>query len=100
MDGHSAVFVRERVDAAGQPMRVECLARECAELRKQVDAMQARIQRGEQRRTGLLHLITDFNEANKRLANQRKAMLHILDDYERDRRRLVQQAERLDNSRA
>src|SRR5690348_15565170 len=69
------------------------------ELREQVAALQMRIHHGEQRRTALLHLITDFDEANKRLANQRKAMLHILDDYEQDRRRLVQQADRLDNSR-
>jgi len=75
------------------------LAIEYARLQDQVGAMQMRIQRGEQRRKALLHLITDFDQANKRLANQRKAMLHILDDYEQDRRRLVQQAERLDNSR-
>jgi C4-dicarboxylate-specific signal transduction histidine kinase len=75
------------------------LSLEYARLQDQVGAMQLRIRRGEQRRKALLHLITDFDQANKRLANQRKAMLHILDDYEQDRRRLVQQAERLDNSR-
>jgi C4-dicarboxylate-specific signal transduction histidine kinase len=35
----------------------------------------------------------------QRLGDQRKAMLHILADYEQDRRRLAQQTERLDNSR-
>jgi C4-dicarboxylate-specific signal transduction histidine kinase len=100
MDGRStAVLMPDLVHADEEARYVEQLATECAGLREQVAAMQQRIHRGEQRRTALLHLITDFNEANKRLANQRKAMLHILDDYEKDRRRLVQQAERLDNSR-
>jgi C4-dicarboxylate-specific signal transduction histidine kinase len=100
MDGRStAVLVPELVHAAEAALDAEALATECADLREQVAALQQRIHHGEQRRTALLHLIADFNEANKRLANQRKAMLHILDDYEQDRRRLVQQAERLDNSR-
>ena len=75
------------------------LARENAQLREQLDTMQARIHKSDQRRTALLHLIKDINEANKRLANQRKAMLHILADYEQDRRRLVQQTEHLDDTR-
>jgi C4-dicarboxylate-specific signal transduction histidine kinase len=100
MDGRStAVLVPQLVHAAEEATNAEGLATECTRLREQVAAMEQRIHHGEQRRTALLHLIADFNEANKRLANQRKAMLHILDDYEQDRRRLVQQAERLDNSR-
>src|SRR5690242_12527253 len=95
--GPAAVLVSELVDAVDE--RAARLSEECAGLREQVAAMQQRIHHGEQRRTALLHLITDFNEANKRLAKQRKAMLHILDDYEQDRGRLMQQAERLDNSR-
>jgi C4-dicarboxylate-specific signal transduction histidine kinase len=47
----------------------------------------------------MLHIMSDLNETNKRLGNQRKAMIHILADYEQDRRRLARQAERLDNSR-
>jgi len=47
----------------------------------------------------MLHIMTDLNEFNKRLGNQRKAMLHILGDYERDRSRLARQTDRLDNSR-
>jgi len=72
---------------------------EYARLREQMDAMEVRIHEGERRRTALLHLIKDVNEANKRLANQRKAMLHILGDYEQDRRRLMQQTTRLEAGR-
>lgn len=61
--------------------------------------MALRIDQAERRRTALLHLIKDINEANKRLANQRKAMLHILADYEQDRRQLVQQTKRLEAGR-
>jgi C4-dicarboxylate-specific signal transduction histidine kinase len=71
----------------------------CTRLRAQVEAMEQRLHKSEQRRRAFLHLIADLNAANKRLADQRKAMLHILADYEHDRRRLVEQAERLDNSR-
>ncbi len=75
------------------------LALEYARVRDQLDDMAERLQKSDQRRKALLHLIEDFNAANIRLANQRKAMLHILSDYEQDRRRLLQQTERLDNSR-
>jgi C4-dicarboxylate-specific signal transduction histidine kinase len=75
------------------------LALEFARLQNQLDVMEVRVRRGEQRRKALLHLITDFNETNIRLGRQRKAMLHILVDYEQDRRRLVHQADRLDGSR-
>src|SRR5437870_13499755 len=85
--------------ASDQVIDPSQLASECARLRDQVDAMELRLRRSEERRRALLHLITDINEANKRLGNQRKAMLHILADYEQDRRRLGQQTERLDNSR-
>ena len=75
------------------------LAMEYARLRDELQAIELRIHKSDQRRTALLHLIEDFNAVNTRLANQRKAMLHILADYEQDRRRLMQQTERLHNSR-
>jgi C4-dicarboxylate-specific signal transduction histidine kinase len=75
------------------------LALEYARLRAQVEVMKLRLEKGEQRRRALLHLISDLNVANKRLAHQRKAMLHILVDYEHDRRTLARQTQRLDNSR-
>jgi C4-dicarboxylate-specific signal transduction histidine kinase len=82
-----------------EPMDAGQLAKEYARVRDELDDMALRLRKSDQRRKALLHLIDDFNAANKRLANQRKAMLHILADYEQDRRSLVQQTERLDNSR-
>jgi C4-dicarboxylate-specific signal transduction histidine kinase len=68
-------------------------------LRHQVEAMQQLLQKGEDRRRAMLHIMVDMNDANRRLADQRKAMLHILGDYETDRRMLGRQTERLRNTR-
>src|ERR671933_2636236 len=87
------------VDSSAECPSGDDLAASYARLREQVEAMELRLHKSEERRRALLHLISDINEANKRLARQRKAMLHILADYEQDRRRLAQQTERLDNSR-
>src|SRR5438445_505567 len=68
-------------------------------LRAQLETLEHRLQKRDEQRRAMLHIIGDLSEFNKRLANQRKAMLHILADYEQDRRRLARQTERLDNSR-
>ena len=68
-------------------------------LRERLQKLETRVQKAEERRRALLHIMGDLNEINKRMGNQRKAMLHILDDYENDRSRLGRQTERLDNSR-
>jgi C4-dicarboxylate-specific signal transduction histidine kinase len=68
-------------------------------LRAQVETLALRLRKRDQQRRAMLHIMSDLNVSNKRLANQRKAMLHILADYEQDRRRLARQTERLDNSR-
>jgi C4-dicarboxylate-specific signal transduction histidine kinase len=68
-------------------------------LRAHVATLERRLQKRDEQRRAMLHIMSDLNESNKRLANQRKATLHILADYEQDRRRLARQAERLDNSR-
>jgi len=70
-----------------------------ASLREQVLSLKARVVRAEERRRALIHIMSDLNQLNKRLADQRKAMLHILVDHERDRSRLARQSDRLDNSR-
>src|SRR6059058_6677408 len=70
-----------------------------AALREQIEQLQARVRRAEERRRALVHIMGDLNESNQKLADQRKAMLHILGDYEHDRSRLARQTERLDNSR-
>jgi C4-dicarboxylate-specific signal transduction histidine kinase len=46
-----------------------------------------------------MHILSDLNNVNRKLNDQRKAMIHILADYEKDRSRLAKQTERLDNSR-
>jgi C4-dicarboxylate-specific signal transduction histidine kinase len=68
-------------------------------LRAHVDSLERRLQKRDQQRRAMLHIMGDLNESNKHLASQRKAMLHILADYEQDRRRLARQTERLDSSR-
>src|SRR5438270_806032 len=68
-------------------------------LRDQLEELQLRIQKAEERRRALLHIMGDLNTSNRRLGDQRRAMLHILGDYERDRSHLAQQTDRLDNSR-
>src|SRR5213080_5429745 len=68
-------------------------------LRVRVEMLERRLQKRDEQRRAMLHIMGDLSEFNKRLANQRKDMLHVLADYEQDRRRLAQQTERLDNSR-
>ena len=72
---------------------------DAARLREQVERLEQSVQRAEERRRALVHIMGDLNESNRKLADQRKAMLHILGDYEDDRSRLARQTERLDNSR-
>jgi C4-dicarboxylate-specific signal transduction histidine kinase len=72
---------------------------DAADLREQVEQLRANVERAEERRRALVHIMGDLNESNQKLADQRKAMLHILGDYEDDRSRLARQTERLDNSR-
>jgi C4-dicarboxylate-specific signal transduction histidine kinase len=68
-------------------------------LRRQLAALESRLQKSEDRRRALLHILVDMNESNQRLARQRKAMLHIMSDYENERRQLGQQSDKLRNAR-
>jgi C4-dicarboxylate-specific signal transduction histidine kinase len=72
---------------------------EPASLQEEITRLELRVEREEERRRALLHIMGDLNESNRRLGDQRKAMLHILGDYEDDRSRLARNTERLDNSR-
>jgi C4-dicarboxylate-specific signal transduction histidine kinase len=72
---------------------------DAAALREQIGRLELRVERAEERRRALVHIMGDVNESNQKLAEQRKAMLHILGDYEDDRSNLARQTERLDNSR-
>lgn len=49
-------------------------------LRKQIEMLELRVRKGEERRRALIHIMSDMNELNKRLGNQRKAMIHIMGD--------------------
>lgn len=57
-------------------------------LREQIAHLEARVEKGEERRRALVHIMGDLNESNRRLADQRKAMLHILKDSHRSNQRL------------
>src|SRR5688572_7874067 len=86
-------------DCATDHADADGLSETCARLRQQMEAMEQRLRRSEDRRRAMLHIMADIHKTNQRLANHRKAMLHILSDYEDDRRRLMRQAQRLDDSR-
>jgi C4-dicarboxylate-specific signal transduction histidine kinase len=74
-------------------------ATETDDLRAQVEQLQLRVRRAEERRRALLNIMGDLHVSNRKLGDQRRAMLHILADYEDDRSRLARQTERLDSSR-
>src|SRR5438309_9455554 len=90
--------VADRQRAVTEPGEVAATTTD-RRLRAHVEVLERRVRKGDAQRRAMLHIMSDLNEFNKRLANQRKAMLHILADYEEDRRRLARQTERLDNSR-
>ncbi len=69
------------------------------QLLAEKQALELRVRQSEERRRAFIHILTDLNTVNRKLAEQRKAMIHILADYEQDRRRMARQTERLDNSR-
>ena len=68
-------------------------------LWEQKQALEMRILKSEERRRAFMHILSDLNAVNRKLADQRKAMIHILADYEQERSRLAKQTERLHNTR-
>jgi C4-dicarboxylate-specific signal transduction histidine kinase len=80
-------------------MDMERLRQECSRLIEQNQALEMRLQKSEERRRAFIHILSDLNAVNRKLAEQRKAMIHILADYEQDRSSLAAQTERLHNSR-
>lgn len=73
--------------------------KEYLRLLEQKNALEMRVLKSEERRRALMHILSDLNDMNHKLADQRKAMIHILADYEKDRSYLAKQTEHLDNSR-
>src|SRR6266576_2279165 len=49
-------------------------------LRAHVETLERRLQKRDEQRRAMLHIMGDLSEFNKRLANQRKAMIHIMGD--------------------
>jgi len=84
---------------AFQSWSLEQLQQEYLRLLEENRALEQRVQKSEERRRAFMHILSDLNTVNKKLADQRKSMIHILADYEQDRRRLARQTEHLDNSR-
>ncbi len=82
-----------------EEMDMERLRQECFRLIEQNQALEMRLQKSEERRRAFIHILSDLNAVNRKLADQRKAMIHILADYEQDRSSLGAQTERLHNSR-
>src|SRR5579883_2634441 len=80
-------------------MEPELLKQACIQLLEQKKVLELRVQKSEERRRALMHILSDLHTLNRKLNDQRKAMIHILADYEKDRSHLAQQKERLDNSR-
>src|SRR2546426_9135196 len=82
-----------------EEMDLETARREYKKLLEQKNALEMHLHKSEERRRAFIHILSDLNTVNRKLADQRKAMIHILADYEQDRSRLAGQTERLDNSR-
>ena len=78
---------------------LERLQQEYAQLMEEKQALEMRVLKSEERRRAFMHILSDLDTFNRKLADQRKAMIHILADYEQDRSRLAGQTERLHNSR-
>jgi C4-dicarboxylate-specific signal transduction histidine kinase len=80
-------------------MEPEQLKQAYIQLLEQKSVLELRVQKSEERRRALMHILSDMHTLNRKLNDQRKAMIHILADYEKDRSYLAKQRERLDNSR-
>src|SRR2546426_12666500 len=82
-----------------QPVDVEQLLEDYQHLLEEKYGLELRVHKDEERRHAFIHILSDLNTVNRKLADQREAMIHILADYEHDRSRMAGQTERLDNSR-
>src|ERR1700680_1297779 len=87
------------LDGSAGEMDLETIRRAYNTLLEQHRALEMRLHKSEERRRAFIHILSDLNAVNRKLADQRKAMIHILADYEQDRSRLEGQTERLHNSR-
>lgn len=95
----SKVLQQVSEDTQYKELSLEELQQAYALLLDQKKALEMRVIKSEERRRAFIHILTDLNTLNRKLADQRKAMIHILADYEQERSRLANQTERLKNSR-
>ena len=89
----------QQSSAVSEEVELDWLRHEYTRLLEQKNVLEMRVRQSEQRRRAFMHILSDLNTVNRKLADQRKAMIHILADYENDRSSLARQKERLDNSR-
>src|SRR5437773_9980129 len=69
------------------------------DLLEQKKALEMRVYKSEERRRALMHILSDLNNVNRRLANQRKAMIHRMADYEQEPDRVARHTEVMEKSR-
>jgi C4-dicarboxylate-specific signal transduction histidine kinase len=67
--------------------------------RDRVQELGRLLQQAEDRRRTLENSLSELNESNKGVAEQRDALVRLVDGYESDRRKRAGQTERLDNTR-
>ena len=96
-DGWMDVIQDESIPSLEE--KYQQLLKRYQQLQKEKQILELRVRQSEERRRAFIHILSDLNTVNRKLAEQRKAMIHILADYEQDRRRLERQTERLDSSR-
>src|SRR5260370_36695701 len=99
MDVMSPVQDFEAIAHHEQVLGVDELQKAYDLLWEQKQALEMRVLKSEERRRAFIHILSDLNAVNRKLADQRKAMIHILADYEQERSRLAKQTERLHNTR-
>jgi len=85
VDTRNEYSMSEPSQKTPERLELEKLLRDYALLAEQKQALEMRVFKGEERRRALMHILSDLNMLNRKLADQRKAMIHILADYERDR---------------
>jgi C4-dicarboxylate-specific signal transduction histidine kinase len=95
----SEVLQQISEDPQYKELSLEELQQAYALLLDQKQSLEMRVIKSEARRRAFMHILTDLNTLNRKLADQRKAMIHILADYEQERSRLAKQTEQLKNSR-
>ncbi len=70
--------------ASGEEREWEWLRQEYVRLLEQKKALEMRVLKSEERRRAFIHILSDLNTVNRKLADQRKVMIHILGSAQGD----------------